>query len=54
MRVAGSPKFRQFPITVDCWVKLDDKNPYQILVANETKSSATELRPRITVTVPEM
>ena len=39
--VAGKDEFRQFPITVECWTKLADKSTYNILVANEQKSSGT-------------
>ena len=39
--VKGREEFRQFPITVECWTKLSDKGPYNILVANELKSSGT-------------
>ena len=39
--VAGRDEFHQFPITVECWTKLSDKGPYNILVANELKSSGT-------------
>ena len=39
--VTGREEFRQFPITVECWTKLADKSTYNILVANEQKSSGT-------------
>ncbi len=39
--VAGRDEFRQFPLTVECWTKLTDKSPYNILVAHELKSSGT-------------
>ena len=39
--VTGHEEFRQFPITVECWTKLVDKGPYNILVANDLKSSGT-------------
>lgn len=39
--VSGREQFHQFPITVECWTKLTDKGPYNILVANELKSSGT-------------
>lgn len=39
--VAGRDEFRQFPITVECWTKLADKSNYNILIANELKSSGT-------------
>lgn len=39
--VTGREEFRQFPLTVECWTKLSDKGPYNILVANELKTSGT-------------
>lgn len=39
--VAGQEGFREFPITVECWTRLAEKDPYQILVAHELKSSGT-------------
>lgn len=39
--VAGREEFRRFPITVECWTKLAEKSTYNILVANELKSSGT-------------
>ncbi len=33
--------FRKLPFTVECWVKLDSKASYNILIANELKSSPT-------------
>ena len=39
--VAGRDEFRQFPMTVECWTKLTDKGPFNILVAHELKSSGT-------------
>lgn len=39
--VASRDDFRQLPITVECWAKLIDKQPYNILVAHELKSSGT-------------
>ncbi len=39
--VKGRADFRQFPITVECWVRLKNASSYNILVANELKSSAT-------------
>jgi sugar phosphate isomerase/epimerase/cytochrome c2 len=39
--IAGRDEFHQFPITVECWTKLTDKSSYNILVANELKSSGT-------------
>ena len=34
-------EFRKLPFTVECWVKLDSKASYNILIANELKSSPT-------------
>ena len=39
--ITGRDEFHQFPITVECWTKLSDKGPYNILVANELKLSGT-------------
>lgn len=39
--VTGHEDFRKFPITVEGWTKLGDKSTYNILVANEQKSSGT-------------
>ena len=39
--VKGRDEFRQFPLTVECWTKLDNKSQYNILVAHEQKSSGT-------------
>ncbi len=39
--VKGRDEFRQFPLTVECWTKLDNKESYNILVAHEQKSSGT-------------
>jgi hypothetical protein len=39
--VAGRDEFRRFPITVECWARLNDKSTYNILVAHELKSSGT-------------
>jgi sugar phosphate isomerase/epimerase len=39
--VKGRDEFRQFPLTVECWTKLADKGPFNILVAHELKSSGT-------------
>ena len=39
--VAGREDFHKFPITVECWTKLADKSSYNILVANQLKSSGT-------------
>jgi sugar phosphate isomerase/epimerase len=34
-------RYRRLPLTVECWAKLDDRRGYNILVANEPKSSGT-------------
>ncbi len=39
--IKGRDEFHQFPLTVECWTKLSDKGPYNILVASELKSSGT-------------
>ena len=39
--VKGRAEYRQPPLTVEAWCKLPDPKPYNILVANETKASAT-------------
>lgn len=39
--VAGRPEYSAFPLTVECWAKLTSKQAYNILIANETKASAT-------------
>ncbi len=39
--VSGRAPFRKPPLTVECWAKLDNKAGFNILVANELKSSAT-------------
>ena len=39
--VKGRDEFRQFPLTIECWTKLDQKDSYNILVAHEQKSSGT-------------
>jgi Mal s 1 allergenic protein-like/Hydrazine synthase alpha subunit middle domain/Concanavalin A-like lectin/glucanases superfamily/WD40-like Beta Propeller Repeat len=41
MVVPANPIYRQLPFTVECRVKLLGKAQYNILVANETKASAT-------------
>lgn len=38
---AGREEYRQPPLTVDCWAKLLSKQSYNILAAQELKSSAT-------------
>ncbi len=40
-RVAGKPVYRERPFTVECRAKLSDRSNFNILVANETKASAT-------------
>jgi sugar phosphate isomerase/epimerase/cytochrome c2 len=39
--VAGHERYRQPPLSVECWARLDSQQGYNILVANEPKSSAT-------------
>ncbi len=39
--VTAKEGFQKFPITVECWTKLTDKGPFNILIANEQKSSGT-------------
>lgn len=39
--IGGKDDFRQFPITVECWTRLSNKSSYNILIANEQKSSGT-------------
>ncbi|MDB5390500.1 MAG: Trehalose utilization, partial [Planctomycetaceae bacterium] len=39
--IAGRPEFHQYPLTVECWVKVKDAKSYNIFVAQELKSSAT-------------
>jgi len=38
---AANALYASIPLTVECWAKLDGKAGYNILVANETKGSAT-------------
>jgi len=40
MQVAGRAEFRQRPLTVECWAKLDSAASFNILVASDTKASA--------------
>ena len=40
MQVAGRAEFRQRPLTVECWAKLNSADSFNILVASDTKSSA--------------
>jgi cytochrome c553/sugar phosphate isomerase/epimerase len=39
--VAGHERYRQPPLSVECWARLDNQQGYNILVASEPKSSAT-------------
>lgn len=39
--VPAKAAYRTPPLTVECWAKLDSKQSYNILVANELKTSAT-------------
>ncbi|MGE5195561.1 MAG: LamG-like jellyroll fold domain-containing protein [Deltaproteobacteria bacterium] len=39
--IAGKDDYRQPPLTVECWARLFDRGPYNILVANESKASGT-------------
>lgn len=39
--VAGREEYRLPPLTVECWAKAEDRTPFNILVAQEPKSSAT-------------
>jgi sugar phosphate isomerase/epimerase len=39
--IAGRHEYRQPPLTVECWARLFDPNPFNILVASEPKSSGT-------------
>lgn len=39
--VKGSSAYRTPPLTVECWAKLNNKREFNILVANELKSSST-------------
>jgi type 1 glutamine amidotransferase/mono/diheme cytochrome c family protein len=39
--VAGTAAFHELPLTLELWAKLANKGPYNILVAQEPKSSAT-------------
>ena len=41
LRIAPKPIYSQRPFTVECWARLADKSSYNILVANESKASAT-------------
>jgi hypothetical protein len=37
--IPGNPAYSQWPLTVECRVKLDRKDQYNIVIANETKKS---------------
>ncbi len=39
--LAARPAYRQPPLTVECWARLDDASGFNVLVANEIKESAT-------------
>ncbi|HVW02769.1 MAG TPA: ThuA domain-containing protein, partial [Planctomycetaceae bacterium] len=39
--VDGKPEYREAPLTVECWARLNDRQPYNILVAHELKISGT-------------
>ncbi|MBI3862692.1 MAG: c-type cytochrome [Planctomycetia bacterium] len=59
--VGGRTDYRDPPITVECWARLFDKQLFNILVANEPKSSGTHWElftfagtGRLTVYVPGM
>ena len=41
LRVAPKQTYSQLPFTVECWARLAGKSSYNILVANESKASAT-------------
>jgi hypothetical protein len=36
----GKPEYRQPPITVECWARLNSRDGFNILVASDTKASA--------------
>ena len=40
-KVEPSTVFSEFPITVECRVKLEKSNQYSVIIANETKKSST-------------
>lgn len=40
-RISGRDELHALPVTVECWTKLTDKSPYNILVAHELKSSGS-------------
>jgi putative heme-binding domain-containing protein len=39
--VSGRPEYREPPLTIECRARLFDRNPYNILIAQESKSSGT-------------
>ncbi|MCL2623456.1 MAG: hypothetical protein FWD31_07300, partial [Planctomycetaceae bacterium] len=39
--VAANQTFSEFPVTVECRVKLENANSYNVVVANQTKASGT-------------
>ncbi|MFI4875093.1 MAG: ThuA domain-containing protein, partial [Blastopirellula sp. JB062] len=39
--VAANKKYREAPLTVECWARLDRQDQFNILLANELKESAT-------------
>ena len=41
LQVAPREEYRLLPLTVECWARLDSKQRYNILVANEPKVSGT-------------
>ena len=40
MKVEGKAEYRQRPLTVECWAKLDSAKSFNILVTSDTKASA--------------
>ena len=41
LQAAARDEYRQLPLTVECWARLKSKQRFNILVANEPKSSGT-------------
>ncbi|HWL09435.1 MAG TPA: LamG-like jellyroll fold domain-containing protein, partial [Planctomicrobium sp.] len=39
--IQGQPEFGEQPLTFECWIKLQSKEKYNIIVAHEEKSSGT-------------
>jgi type 1 glutamine amidotransferase len=37
--IDGNPRYRNPPLTVECWAKLNSKTGFNVLVANDTKDS---------------